>query len=146
MNICFFSQEYPPDTHLGGIGTYTYNMSTTLSRLGHSVHVITFTHNSEKTFLHEGVTVHQVKGYTIRPKEISRLHYSYSVNKKLSAIDVQFDVIHASEFAGDAFLFAFNKRFPLVTRLATPLFLVEELNGKIFPGQIAVKKVSIQNR
>ena len=41
FNLCFISQEYPPDTGWGGIGTYTHNIARGLAELGHHVHVIT---------------------------------------------------------------------------------------------------------
>ena len=41
MNICLVSQEYPPETARGGIGTQTWNKARSLSRLGHAVHVLT---------------------------------------------------------------------------------------------------------
>ncbi|PYT28129.1 MAG: hypothetical protein DMG58_18915 [Acidobacteria bacterium] len=41
MNICLVSQEYPPETARGGIGTQTWNKAKSLSQLGHEVHVLT---------------------------------------------------------------------------------------------------------
>src|SRR5260370_29129889 len=40
LNICLISEEYPPETGWGGIGTYTYNLAKGLTDLGHRVHVI----------------------------------------------------------------------------------------------------------
>ena len=130
MNICFFSREYPPETHSGGIGTYTYNMALALSRLGHKVHVITSTEHSERSFQDNGVLVHQLKSRRVIPKEIWHFNYSYSVAKKVSQINCVFDIVQSSEFASEAFWFASKKISPLVTRLATPLYLAEELDGR----------------
>lgn len=134
MNICFLSQEYPPETHVGGIGTYTYNMASALSRLGHTIHVITSTKNSNKTVHDNGVWVHRIKKCEPIPLELARLIYSYLVSKKISKIDCHFDIVHSSEYANEAFWFSLNKKYPLVTRLATPFFLADELNGKMFFG------------
>ena len=134
MNVCFLSQEYPPGTHLGGIGTYTYNMASSLVKLGHTVHVITSTYNSDRSFDYNGVWVHLVKKQDFRVKELSILSYSHSVAKKLSQIDCQFDIVHASEFGSEAFWFALNKKYILITRLATPFFIIEKLGGKVFVG------------
>lgn len=134
MNICFLSQEYPPETHVGGIGTYTYNMANALAKLGHTVHVITSTQKKGFTVQDNGVHVYRIQKRKIMPLELSRLVYSYQVNKKLLEINCRFDIVHASEYANEAFWFCMNKKYPLVTRLATPFFLVEKLNGKMFFG------------
>jgi len=95
MNICFISQEYPPETHGGGIGTYTYNMALALTKLGHTVHVITSTQNSEQTYLDSGVWVHRLKSRRINPKELWLMKHSYSVAKKISKIECEFDIVQA---------------------------------------------------
>lgn len=134
MNICFFSREYPPDTHIGGIGTYTYNMASALSKLGHTVHVITSTQHSGRTYEDNGVWVHRIRSRRIIPKELWNLNYSYLIAKKVSRITCRFDIVQSSEFASEAFWFALKKKSPLVTRLATPYYLAEELDGKAFLG------------
>jgi len=134
MNICFFSQEYPPETHVGGIGTYTYNMAGALAKLGHTVHVITSTQYQDRTSQDNGIWVHRIKKSNSRIKELSIFNYSYSAAKKLSEIDCRFDIVQSSEFGSEAFWYAFNKKQPLVTRLATPYFLIERMNGKAFLG------------
>ena len=134
MNICFISREYPPDTHVGGIGTYTYSMACALARLNHTIHVISSTDNDSQTVQDDGVWVHRLKKWSIQPPELSRLIYSYFVAKKISAINCRFDIVHASEFANEAFFFSLKKMYPLVTRLATPFFLVKKLNRKAFFG------------
>jgi glycosyltransferase involved in cell wall biosynthesis len=135
MNICFVSKEYPPETHAGGIGTYTYNMATTLSALGHAVHVVTSSPNRAFTTCDQGVWIHRIKSTRIiRPRELHLLFHSYLVSKKISRINCVFDIVQASEFANEAFWFTLNKKAPLITRLATPHFLIEELNGKVHLG------------
>lgn len=132
MNICFFSREYPPETHVGGIGTYTYNMATALMRLGHMVHVIASTKNSEQTLQDNGVWVHRLKNRKIMSKELWYLYYSYLVAKKVTQINCQFDIVQSSEFASEAFWFALKKKLPLITRLATPLYLSDKIDNMAF--------------
>ena len=134
MNICFFSQEYPPETHVGGIGTYTYNMAGALAKMGHTIHVITSTQHQDRTFQDNGIWVHRIRKCKSRIKELSIFNYSYSAAKKLSEIDCRFDIVQSSEFGSEAFWYAFHKKQPLVTRLATPYFLIEKMNGKAFLG------------
>ena len=45
MKICLVSQEFPPETAHGGIGTQTWNKSRILTRLGHEVHVLSCASN-----------------------------------------------------------------------------------------------------
>ena len=40
MTICLVSQEYPPESTDGGIGTQTWVKATGLVRAGHTVHVL----------------------------------------------------------------------------------------------------------
>ena len=134
MNICFLSLEYPPETHVGGIGTYTYNMASAMAKLGHTVHVVTSSKYSDATVHENGVRVHRIKRLNVKPLEIAHFMYSFAIAKKISKIDCQFDIVQSSEYASEAFWFSLNKRSPLITRLATPFFLVEELNGKKFFG------------
>ncbi len=134
MNICFLSQEYPPETQGGGIGTYTHNMAAALVDLGHTVHVITSTRNKGGTSQDDGVWIHRVKRRDLKPKELDLFQYSRSVASKLSLIDCPFDIVQASEFEGEAFWYSSRRSFPLLTRLATPFFLIEKLNGKVFKG------------
>lgn len=40
LRIALLSYEYPPETGLGGIGTYTWTQARALARAGHEVHVL----------------------------------------------------------------------------------------------------------
>jgi glycosyltransferase involved in cell wall biosynthesis len=134
MNICFLSQEYPPETKGGGIGTYTHNMASALVKLGHNVHVVTSTRSRGGTFEEGGVWIHRIKKPHLKPKELELLLYSWSASRKLAQIDCDFDLVQASEFEGEAFWYSSRRDCPLLTRLATPFFLIEKLNGKVFKG------------
>ncbi len=135
MNICFFSREYPPETHFGGIGTYTSNMAAALVRLGHQVHVITSTKNGAKVYQEKGVWIHRINHRKILPKELWRFRYSYAVAEKISQIDCPFDIVQSSEFASEAFCFSTRNKVPLVTRLATPFFMANQLERRGFLTQ-----------
>jgi glycosyltransferase involved in cell wall biosynthesis len=134
LKICFFSREYPPETHIGGIGTYTFNVASALTKLGHTIHVITSTQKADFTVQNNGVWVHRLRYPKIVPKELSHFYYSLLAARKVIQLDFQFDIIQSSEFGNEAFWFSFKKNFPLVTRLATPYYLAEELDGKSFFG------------
>jgi len=130
MNICLLSREYPPETHFGGIGTYTNNMALALSRLGHRVHVITSTGDGDRTYREGGVWVHRISHRKTRPKELWHLRYAYAVAEKVSGLGCPFDIVQSSEFASEALWLSIRRKVPLVTRLATPFFMVERLGGK----------------
>jgi glycogen(starch) synthase len=130
MRVCLLSQEYPPESHFGGIGTYTCNVAACLARLGHTVHVIASTRLSPASYREAGVWVHRIKQRAWRPAEASRLFYSVQVARKALQIGCPFDIVQASEFRGEGYALSFLRRFPLITRLATPLYLTERLNQK----------------
>jgi glycosyltransferase involved in cell wall biosynthesis len=130
MRICLLSQEYPPDSHFGGIGTYTYNIAAFLAQSGHSVHVITSTMSSPASYEERGVKVHRIRQRALRPAEVSRVVYSIQVARKALQLRCPFDIVQASEFRGEAFALGMLRKFPLITRLATPLYLTEQLNQK----------------
>jgi glycosyltransferase involved in cell wall biosynthesis len=109
-------------------------MAGALTGLGHTVHVITSTKHAGQTYRDNGVWVHRIKNRPFRLKELALLNYSYLVAKKVSQINCKFDIVQSSEFGSEAFCFALKKRYPLVTRLATPFFLIEKMNGKVFFG------------
>src|SRR5882724_8091119 len=75
MNICLVSQEYPPETARGGIGTQTWNKARSLSRLGHTVHVLTCASAEGPDLRSEscsGVMVHRCNRQTRGPAGSSR--------------------------------------------------------------------------
>ena len=129
MNICFISKEYPPETGWGGIGTYIYNLSHGLSRLGHRVHVISQATEFEKDYEDESVYLHRIK--FIKIPVIRRVSYSYQIFKKLKSAGCKFDIIESPEWGAEGFpLSFFKKSYPLVTRLHTPLFLARQISDQ----------------
>ena len=130
MRICLVSREYPPETHIGGIASYTHKTASALARLGHEVHVVTSAWKPGATYVENGVTVHRFEEPRVKPRELQALAHARLVHATIAAIPGRFDVVQACEWGGEAFWYALVPRraAPLVTRLATPLFLVEQLN------------------
>lgn len=60
MHVCFISQEYPPDTGWGGIGTYTFEMAHGLANAGHRVTVITLAAGVEKIEKCDNLQIHRI--------------------------------------------------------------------------------------
>ena len=63
LHVCLVSQEYPPETARGGIGTQTWYKARELVQLGHSVHVLSSSAGQEptlRTAVEDAVTVHRM--------------------------------------------------------------------------------------
>ena len=86
MKICLVSQEYPPETPWGGVGTQTWVKARMLVRLGHEVHVLSCTADETaglRTRIEDGVVVHRMQppGYEfpIYGKPLYMLGYTWRV-------------------------------------------------------------------
>jgi glycosyltransferase involved in cell wall biosynthesis len=135
LKICIVSREYPPETHYGGIGTYTYNLAKGLNSIGHRVYIIAMT-TKDKDFIEEdhGICIHRISvcqhkflginllqftKYTLFPFS---LFYSFLVHKKFSDLlnNQKFDVIDLPEHIGEGFFLLLFNNIPSVLRLYTP--------------------------
>jgi glycogen(starch) synthase len=126
MNICFISQEFPPDTGWGGIGTYVYNISRGLAEIGHHVDVITRATTTDGMVIsYEGrLRVHRVwqKDYPwLRQKPLAyfnwyhHLHHlldrplgwGYGAYKHVQRVlrERPVDIIEAPEHNADGFVY-----------------------------------------
>lgn len=135
MRICLISREFPPYTLTGGIGAYTYKTSAALARLGHETHVITASSQPAADYQEQGVFVHRIQ----EPEERGPLPFSVAHTRAVAAavarIPGALDILQACEWNGEAFWYATTARrtAKLVTRLATPHFVVEQLNESAQP-------------
>ena len=67
MRILYISNEYPPETGFGGIGTYTRCMAQAMAGRGHDVHVICRAADGTACRRHDGgVTLHRTPPGTFR--------------------------------------------------------------------------------
>ncbi|MBI5234484.1 MAG: glycosyltransferase, partial [Deltaproteobacteria bacterium] len=135
MNICFITQEYPPETNWGGIATYTQTLARQMVKMGQRVHVITLTEKDEYITDDMGVIVHRIGRKPkdpFDPKNLSApdhyiLSFSRRVYEEILMVhkDEPIDIIEAPETCAQAF-FAFKglKDVKTVTRLHTPFFWI----------------------
>lgn len=145
MKICLISNEYPPETSFGGIGTYTYNLAHGLVKLGNEVSVITKAVGREKIYRDIGVKVYRVfdkkvpfRGLTgisniITGRGFSYYWHSRSVFLKIEEIikkEGRFDIIEGPLWDGECFAYSPQIGIPLVVRLQTPIFKSREILGK----------------
>lgn len=146
MNICLISQEYPPETNLGGIATYTQTLARQLVRMGQTVHVLTYAKESEYVTDDMGVTVHRLlprlKGDLDERQNLLLepyaqfnhwiLGFSKRVYECFLNLHAQepFDVIEAPDTCAQAlFIYKFVQGPKKIVRLHTPFFWVRHLNN-----------------
>lgn len=112
MRICLVSQEYPPETAWGGVGTQTWVKARALVRLGHDVHVLACSAVEQqgiRTEVHDGVIVHRIQppGYEfpVYGKPLWMLGYTWLVVAALDELTGRhpFDVLDFPEFGGEGF-------------------------------------------
>ena len=124
MRIAFISYEYPPDTAIGGIGTYVYNAARMLRDRGHEVEVFTAGTASEGVSIVDDIRVHR-----------SRVESRKAFPMAAAAAFAQrhrhraFEVLEGPEFGAEAAVAVSEiPDIPLVVKLHTPSFLARQLN------------------
>lgn len=112
MRICLVSQEYPPETGGGGIGTQTYLKAQGLSIRGHEVHVLAASWDHERHDYEDGLaTIHRIPYPELRcdgfEESTSWLAYSTAVAEELWRLqkELSFDIIQFPEYGGEGFIF-----------------------------------------
>ncbi len=140
MKICLISQEYPPETGGGGIGTQTYLKAQGLSALGHEVHVVSASWDKEaRTYSDGGAIIHRIPepelGVPGYEESTYWLAYSASVAEKLHALskDIAFDIVQFPEYGGEGFVFQTDtfryRKMRYVVQLHGPLGMFAEYMG-----------------
>ncbi|MBD3320531.1 MAG: glycosyltransferase [Chitinivibrionales bacterium] len=150
MNILFVSNEYPPETGFGGIGTYTKCMAESLAGRGHSVHVLCRSASGAPyTARENGVEIHRIspgtyplpKGkflyhfrmlcYRLIPDSLIRLAWAaetYKTYCRLIRSGHTFDSIEFPECNGEGFYFVKNRVPGTIVRLHTPWEMARQLD------------------
>jgi glycosyltransferase involved in cell wall biosynthesis len=140
MRIVLVSQEYPPETARGGVGTQTYAKAHGLARLGHDVWVISHSGDQRRHEYRDGqVTVVRISGFDsgvpMHTTEAWWLTYSAAVAAELTSLDrrADLDVIDFPEFGAEGFVWLLNRpsagRVPVVIQLHGPLAMLAETIG-----------------
>src|SRR5918996_1814473 len=138
MRIALISREHPAKTTGGGIGTYTMTMGAALARLGHQVDLLTGGPGEAR--IEQGVHVIPLVHPALPQPTASRLLAARRVARE--ALRSGAEVVQASEWDAEAWWVARRRVLPLVTRLATPTYLVDVLNlGAPRSGTDAVRRM-----
>lgn len=133
MHIGLISQEYPPETAKGGIGTQTWHKARELARLGHTVTVVSRSPDGQRTdTCGDGIRVVRI-AHAKHPAhtEIGDwLQYSQQVCDELDQLQeaTPFDLLDFPEWAAEAYAFLLNRtpwhHVPVVIQLHGPLVML----------------------
>jgi glycosyltransferase involved in cell wall biosynthesis len=139
LHICYISQEYPPETGWGGIGSYTYEMAHALAQSGHRVTVISRALNGPSCTNDAGVEVHRV---TPSPSwdsipilwRMNRVWPGFAWAAMLKVREINrkrpIDIVEAAEGRADGFFVSYLPGRPkLITRLHTARIFIDQFNG-----------------
>jgi glycosyltransferase involved in cell wall biosynthesis len=144
MKICLISEEFPPETGWGGIGTYAQILARGLTELGHRVHVIARTWGEDSSQDVDGVQLHRLavpepswrRGTCTLSTHFYAtrhvLYWAYRVSQLIRRIHAveRLDIVESPEFHAQGLWTAFRAaRIPMVVKLHTPAWLCRRING-----------------
>jgi len=126
MKVLLVSQEYPPETGWGGIGTYAGIVAPALARAGAEVDVLSVVHRQARSrSVIDGVTIHRaplrrprgVGRLSRLPDAWKRLSLAVAVEREHRRLDLDPDVVECPEWGAEGLVLALRHRLPLVVRL-----------------------------
>lgn len=135
MRIALVSQEYPPETAKGGLGTQTYLKAHGMAARGHEVHVISHTGQGgpASEYMDGEVRVSRIAGFydrlTIVSPAVEWITYSAEVAVALEALHRRqpLDLIEFPEWAAEGYVHFLNRsranHIPSVLHLHGPLVM-----------------------
>lgn len=152
MRVCLVTNEYPPQSAAGGIGSYCSDLAAGLSARGNHVHVVCPGEWSEGVEeLASNVTVHRIP--VVQKHLLMRLYnkmrtinsrlwrtyrlgtecvvWSFAAARYVAALSrrVPVDIVECPEILAQGFWLAGVKARPLVIKLHTPYEMHRRLNG-----------------
>jgi glycosyltransferase involved in cell wall biosynthesis len=140
MRIALVSQEYPPETAKGGIGTQTFLKAHGLAKLGHEIHVISRSPDGKYSERHDdGVQVTRIPGFDSRMQIFTEvadwLSYSAEAAAAVAALHAKapLDVVDFPEWGAEGYLHLLNRTewnfVPTVIHLHGPLVMFAHTMG-----------------
>lgn len=124
MRILFVSQELPPETGWGGIGTYVDVLSEALAANGHEVHVLSVVDGQAQSVNEvAGVTVHRyplprVRGAVrLPPESWRRIWLPVTVARMIRGLGINPAVVECPEWSAEGLALGLRGKVPLVVRL-----------------------------
>lgn len=138
LHICYISQEYPPETGWGGIGSYTYEMAHAVAGAGHRVTVISRAVNAESVTTGDGVEVHRVAPSPTWDSipalwRFNRIWpgFAWAAMRRIRQIHSEhpIDIVEAAEGRADSFFSGLIPGGPpVLVRLHTARVFVDRIN------------------
>ena len=134
MKIALVSQEYPPETARGGIGSQTFVKAKGLAALGHKVYVISRSIDSERyEKMHGDICVIRIPGMEVKLPEMTEvvqwITHSVVVAEEINTLHKResFDIIDFPEWAAEGYVYLLNRTawnmVPVVIQLHGPLVM-----------------------
>ncbi len=125
MKMAYVSYEFPVETAFGGIATYVQQVAAMMRNRGHTVEIFCGSNGPSRREDHHGLAIHRVQGarrdFAERVLPVFRKRHE----------EISFDLVESPEYGGDAYFIKMAfPTLPLVVKLHTPTFLVDELNGR----------------
>jgi glycogen(starch) synthase len=123
VRVLFVSQEFPPDTGWGGIGTYVHAVSQALAASGIEVHVLSLAEGQgQRTGQVGDVTVHRfplppVWGAGRLPETAVRMGLASAVARTVGRLRPAPTVIECPDWRAEGLVLGLRQRWPLVVRL-----------------------------
>lgn len=129
MRAVILTPEYPPARSLGGIATNTLALAQALAHRGHEVFVVAPMDQATATAASRrgGPTVVGVQPRWVPGRRLRTMWQRRQFAAATARL--QPDVVHAAEWQAMAWWLARFSPTPVVTRLATPTYVLEELNS-----------------
>src|SRR5262249_15315142 len=116
MRICLVSQEYPPETAAGGIGSQTYTKAHGLAELGHEVHVIAASTDHARHQYWDGpVCVTRVASFhhrmPLNTELVQWLTYSTEVAATISVLHARerFEIVDFPDWGCESYVHLLNR-------------------------------------
>src|SRR6056297_3498757 len=138
MHIILVSQEYPPETASGGIGTQAFCKAHGLAARGHVITVLSSTPGEKRTETHDGaVRVIRLPTAALpqHTEEARWLAYSSLVATALLGMlrDDPADLIDFAEYAGEGYVYLLNRTewnyVPVTVQIHGPIVMYSEIIG-----------------
>ena len=140
MRIAFISYEAPPDTLVGGIGTYVGQAARTLARRGHEVEVFTASPKAASTLDENGYLTHRVQ---CSQAFEDRMAFPELVGQLFAERHARapFHVLEGAEFLAEARVAKkLVPDIPLVIKLHMSMTYIRQLNRPPIPVTWKIKR------
>ncbi len=130
MKLAFYTPNYPGITQDGGIGSYTKSLAHSLSKLGHTVHVIT--PGTGDTGIDDDVHVHQVnlRHVPLIDRWMPGFGSCWHLSRKLTELVEQhaIDLVELPNWEGLGIFYQKKQLTPTVVRLHTSSLETQQID------------------